>query len=182
MNNHNIVANELKKTEKYKESPFFTPISRIMNLETSVPAKYRVNATVVDHIPFSIKDFRRPVCQDCHKSFEVQVQSCDDCDCTDIRLEYMFSLLLSDGTGYMPAIVSGKEATTFFRNISASDATIPGLQDLVSNLWTLPGDSRDPRVRNAKEFECIVETFHVEYSGLEKLRIKLCDTVIPINR
>ena len=163
-----------------KQENVFTPISVILNPDTPVPGKFQCKVKVVDHIPFLTKDFRRSVCQDCRKSFETQVSSCEDCDSNEVKLEYMFSLLLSDGSGYMPTIVSGSDGTAFFRDISAESATIPGINDLLSNLWKLPEDSRDPRVREAVEFACIVETFRVEHSGAEKVRVKLCDTRIPL--
>jgi hypothetical protein len=93
--------------------PNYTCIKDILESKI-VPNKYFVKVKVVDHQPARLQDFTMPKCIDCQKCNIVvrdDVYFCLDCQKNDTCfLWYMFSFLITDGTGYLPLLINGREA------------------------------------------------------------------------
>jgi hypothetical protein len=85
----------------------------------------------------------------------------------------MFSLLVSDGTGYLPIILSGEEATYFFHSHAPCKIIDSSLEKMLSLLWTR---SRTKRVFESKVHLYRIEAFQIEQSGEKQVRYKVVNT------
>nr|KAJ3418676.1 3-ketoacyl-CoA thiolase with broad chain length specificity [Polyrhizophydium stewartii] len=160
-----------------------------------IPNKFRCKARVVEYLPRDLRDFARPYCAACNASFvrsdprPDEAPLCPECSTSDwIEYVFMFSLLLTDGTEYLPVIVSGDEARYFLGSDLApadlyfDESRLQQLRLRLSCLWTMP-DASDcgdaPRVQDAAAFECMIESYmSVQADGTRAPRYKLFNTQI----
>jgi hypothetical protein len=114
-------------------------------------------------------------------SFLEDVPNCPHCSSANLYYDYMFSLLITDGTGYLPIIFSSGEATYFLHGKSSSvgpptSKNGENLEKLLTSLWNCKEGNR---VTDAKEFVVMVEAFEIEISGKVVRRYKAFDSRIP---
>ena len=97
-----------------------THISDILT-DTVIPAKYTCLVKVVAQMPRQICNFTRPYCNYCESTFVLdsndkqahEKMMCPSCKSDEyIQHIYMYSLLMTDGTGYLPVILSGEDAVS----------------------------------------------------------------------
>jgi hypothetical protein len=114
--NWSMMESALLKSEIAHAIERTTTIGQILS-QTRVPYKYCIKAKVVDHMPTNMKHFVRAFCIHCNvscapgSSNTLRCPQCDDDK--SLYFGYMFSLLVSDGTGYLPVIFNKGEAVLF---------------------------------------------------------------------
>jgi hypothetical protein len=126
--NWSLMESALRKSEVAHVIDNITTIRDIL-ANPRVPYKYCIKVKVIDHMPTKITHFVRPFCIHCNvsclpgSSTTFQCPQCDDDK--SLYFGYMFSLLVSDGTGYLPVIFNKGEAVFFVHIGRVSKVTCP---------------------------------------------------------
>ncbi|KAI9355364.1 hypothetical protein DFJ73DRAFT_825299 [Zopfochytrium polystomum] len=107
-----------RATEKFFQEPTeivdaaAIPFMTLREATTSSehPIKFQCQVRVVDHLPPDIRDFTCTLCENCGGYCDFIV-GCEVCGENQLAVRrFLFSLLVTDGTGFIPAIVSNEEA------------------------------------------------------------------------
>ncbi|KAJ1563042.1 hypothetical protein HK405_003689, partial [Cladochytrium tenue] len=128
---------------------------------------------VIDHMPGDLRDFARRK---------------DSCDCGQPTpvLRFVFSLLLHDGTAFLPVVLANEEAEQFLNGLAPRayreepEAATQALRFVLSTLWTDGDDATiagdPPRVSGAAQFACAIESFAVGDAGAWLVRYRVVQT------
>ncbi|KAJ3036136.1 hypothetical protein HDV00_003048 [Rhizophlyctis rosea] len=172
-----IELRELKKREAERRAEFGprttitdsgtrgSTISEMLQHPTA-PYKFHLRAKVCDHMPKEVKHFTRPWCEMCNHSLTPETETCPTCNNTITSYQYMFSLLLTDGSGHVPIILSGPEARTFLQNLPPTDLTrdpnrLQQVRAYLGRLFDLDASKSMETLQSAKWFDCLVESYVV---------------------
>ncbi|EGF76520.1 hypothetical protein BATDEDRAFT_28480 [Batrachochytrium dendrobatidis JAM81] len=166
-----------------------THISDILT-DTVIPAKYTCLVKVVAQMPRQICNFTRPYCNYCESTFVLdsndkqahEKMMCPSCKSDEyIQHIYMYSLLMTDGTGYLPVILSGEDAIHFV-GIPPCDLVLnpATLAKLKCRLGQICSDFEHVSDKNTMpEFECMIESYMTtQTDGSNAVRYRLFNTAI----
>ncbi|KAH6565059.1 hypothetical protein BASA50_009949 [Batrachochytrium salamandrivorans] len=160
-----------------------------------VPAKYRCCVKIVAQMPLDTKDFTRPYCGSCRSTFILdsldpsvrEKKMCPQPMCAQAgpaQHIYMYSLLLSDDTGFLPAIVSGVDAIRFVGGISPCDLVLnpevlATLQSRLGKLRSGTDNTSNEWAEGGPEFECMIESYtSTQAEGSKVARYKIFNTTL----
>ncbi|KAJ3055959.1 hypothetical protein HK097_008568 [Rhizophlyctis rosea] len=158
------------------------PIFAILD-HTTTPYKFLCKAKVVDYMPRDIKHFARPWCDVCSRSLEFETEECPTCGNAGLSYRYMFSLLVTDGTGYLPVILCHDEAYEFLqklppRNLTSDMKALAQLEAGLRRLWDIDAETSLNTISSSKSFEFLVESYVVSGFEGDVTRYKMYGTVI----
>jgi len=146
---NNINKNELARPSKITTIDHFNmPITNIRTILNSkmIPNKYRCRVRVVDYMPRKIKNFTRPYCTICKRTFDKSNDNnlvcCERCKSTGDKIKYafLFSLLVEDNSKCFLPIIIFEIGKSEFLGLPATDLKSPReihkLKSRLKKLWT----------------------------------------------
>ncbi|KAI8901644.1 hypothetical protein BC833DRAFT_576717 [Globomyces pollinis-pini] len=176
---NNQIPTSITLDHKYIKPNEISKINMILKSQT-LNQIFKVNVKVVDYMPMNIQHFTRPLCDHCFETVLLNLghMICPKCkSMDDYTFHYLFSLLITDGTGYLPLIVTGTDAINFFDGTQPCDLTIPNehsssIKKSLSRLWNVNHHG----VTDAIEFSCFIKIDQTLVQGESKIRYKLVNT------